>query len=419
MKCEGGSTNIGNVLSDWYLRRLIASNAQVILSGGKNCKKPSPILQHLKMFNIDPDHLKNINNNNNNRNNNSNKTDDKNTDTNTNSFSWENFCQSCIHNEKKRCRNPHSFVSNNGLDHAVYMIQYDMQNLLSNILYFIEIQKQQQEHKQQEQESFISSWFNKKKQIQKQQVSSSLSSLPSSSSWVTDFELDEVAIHVRVGDILHYNSSAYGLIPNHVYDKYIPSNAKSIGIITQPFDLIRGISGNFGINNTNDAIKNEAIITSLQHHLKQLHPNATISIRNSSNEPMDVVYARLIGAKRVLFCGTSSFCLVAALGRKTAAVASSTSTSTTTTSDSSDINQNQNNNINNSTQFLQKTYIVKSGLYGTREGTLRKKNNDGDNSWLNLVPHIDYVKESIITSKEILNKTIEEIMKLIENPIAM
>ncbi|OEU10788.1 hypothetical protein FRACYDRAFT_246656 [Fragilariopsis cylindrus CCMP1102] len=360
---EERGSSIGNTLTDWYLTRLIASNAQIIVSGGKNCiphpkdirnkiyhkkkkkrrrrrrrkllysnnndndnntataptttttaaqyyGKISPIFQHLKMRNIDPDHLKDIKNHN--------------TDTNTNTsnnFSWENAY--------------------------------------------------------------------------------------------------EVAIHVRIGDLLHVNNGAYGLIPNYVYDKYIPNNTKIIGIITQPFDLLRGISKEkWGNNITNDAINNEAIVTSLQHHRKRLHPNATVSIHNSSNEPMDVVYARLIGAKKVLFCGTSSFCLVAALGRRrrTAAVASS---STSTTSDSSDKNQNQNNNNNKSTQFLYKTYIVQSRVYGGLENNGRnKKNNDGDNSWLNLVQHIDYVKEPILLSKEVFNKTTEEIIQLIENPIA-
>ena len=145
----------------------------------------------------------------------------------------------------------------------------------------------------------------------------------------------------------------------------------------------------------NDAHLNESIVRSLQRHLQRIFPNSTkVTIRNDKSEPMDVVYARMIGASKAMFCGPSSFCLIAALGRlppipttktKTTAAATATTTGATISSN---------------------TYVMQGPLLG------------GSPNWMDRVerrhPHIRYVNEPILRSTLIYKKNETEILRLIE-----
>ncbi|KAL3920111.1 MAG: hypothetical protein SGILL_003425 [Bacillariaceae sp.] len=178
-------------------------------------------------------------------------------------FSQETFCKSCFEPtqlEGNPCIYPHEGKRiRSGLYHIIPTIQKDMTSLLNGVL----------------------------------------SEKP--------FELDEVAIHVRLGDIMLSSNDLYGLLPFQSYVKYIPPDSKSIGIVTAPFDQQR-------TGSNNNPTLNEAVVSSLQEYLTKRFPNANVTVRNSKEDTVDVVYGRLLGAK-TLFCGPSTFCLIPALGR--------------------------------------------------------------------------------------------------------
>jgi hypothetical protein len=122
--------------------------------------------------------------------------------------------------------------------------------------------------------------------------------------------LDEVSIHVRTGDIARQKHDLYGLVPFHVYPKYIPAPVKTIGIVTAPFNQKR--DGGHG-----DADLNQAVIEAAQEYLQKAFPKARISIRDDDHESMNVTYARMIKANVTIY-GPSTFCLfpaIACLGK--------------------------------------------------------------------------------------------------------
>ena len=117
---------------------------------------------------------------------------------------------------------------------------------------------------------------------------------------------DDVAIHIRIGDIARQDHRLYGLVPYESYASLIPRTAKSIGIITAPFKQERSGWG------PGDVELNKGIVLATRDYIQRRFPNATVSIRNDPSEGMDVAYTRMILAKRAI-CGPSTFCLFPAL----------------------------------------------------------------------------------------------------------
>ena len=120
--------------------------------------------------------------------------------------------------------------------------------------------------------------------------------------------IDEVAIHLRCGDILNPNSISrndknYGLIQFQAYRKRIPPTVNSIGIVTAPFDEENRRKQDHG-----SGLLCQTLVQKLVDYLHTHFPSTAIHIRNDPSESIPEVVSRLILAKHN-FCVRSTFCL--------------------------------------------------------------------------------------------------------------
>ena len=120
--------------------------------------------------------------------------------------------------------------------------------------------------------------------------------------------VDEVAIHLRCGDIISKNISPkdknYGLVKFQAYRKRIPSTIKSIGIVTAPFAEKNRRKQDHGSGTIC-----QTLVLRLVDYLQTHFPNTEVRVRNDPNESIPEVVSRLILAK-YNFCVRSTFCLL-------------------------------------------------------------------------------------------------------------
>mmetsp|Transcript_14334 Transcript_14334/g.36003 ORF Transcript_14334/g.36003 Transcript_14334/m.36003 type:complete len:454 (-) Transcript_14334:82-1443(-) len=120
--------------------------------------------------------------------------------------------------------------------------------------------------------------------------------------------IDEVAIHLRCGDIISKKMSSkdknYGLVQFQAYRKSIPPSVESIGIVTAPFSDENRRKQDVGSGEIC-----RTLVFELVDYLESQFPKAEVRVRNSPNESIPEVVSRLILAKHN-FCVRSTFCLL-------------------------------------------------------------------------------------------------------------
>ena len=124
-------------------------------------------------------------------------------------------------------------------------------------------------------------------------------------------ELDDVILHFRCGDLINSDHRSFGFMSFHSFSRHISSQARSIGIVTQPF-------------NGNDAQMRpleqkeinmdrcRRLVTLFVQHLTERFPQARITIRNDANETIALTFARMIMANQTI-TAISTFSVVPAL----------------------------------------------------------------------------------------------------------
>jgi hypothetical protein len=118
----------------------------------------------------------------------------------------------------------------------------------------------------------------------------------------TGIEIDDVAIHFRCGDLLEEKHGPdYGYAPFTSLARFISEEARSIGIITQPFQ------GQVRKNDRKDTGRCAILVGALQSFLQQAFPRATVTIQNSPTETITLAFTRLIMANQSIAAGTSTF----------------------------------------------------------------------------------------------------------------
>jgi hypothetical protein len=126
---------------------------------------------------------------------------------------------------------------------------------------------------------------------------------------IPNVTLDDVVIHFRCGDVMGgAKRDDFGMIKFSEYKKWISKDARSIGILTQPFEKER--------NRGKDAGKVEGCRRAtylLVDCLQTFLPNATISIHNGPTETLPLAYARLAMANQS-FTSLSSFGIFPVIG---------------------------------------------------------------------------------------------------------
>lgn len=121
--------------------------------------------------------------------------------------------------------------------------------------------------------------------------------------------LDDVAIHFRCGDVMGgARRSDFGMIKFSEYLKWISPEARSIGIMTQPFDASRNRRVDRGrVSSCRNATF--LLVDTLRQHL----PQTRITIHNGPNETLPLAYARLAMANQS-FTSLSSFGIFPVIG---------------------------------------------------------------------------------------------------------
>ena len=131
------------------------------------------------------------------------------------------------------------------------------------------------------------------------------------------FEPDDAVIHVRLGDSLRGQHDEFiGLLPHKAYGALIAEaekekgEMKSISIVTQPFEVkfLRHFDRNATLIHTSELVARD-----LRDYLRNRFPGAIVKIDNSAETSMKS-FARLIRAKKVAICGSSTFCTMPVLG---------------------------------------------------------------------------------------------------------
>ncbi|KAL7477830.1 hypothetical protein ACHAW6_003622 [Cyclotella cf. meneghiniana] len=121
--------------------------------------------------------------------------------------------------------------------------------------------------------------------------------------------IDDVAIHLRCGDVMGgANRIDFGMMKFTEYKKWISKDARTVGIVTHPFESER--------NRPVDRRKvNECrtVTYHLVNYLQGFLPSAKISIHNGLNETLPLTYARLAMADQS-FTTLSSFGIFPVIG---------------------------------------------------------------------------------------------------------
>lgn len=138
--------------------------------------------------------------------------------------------------------------------------------------------------------------------------SSSSWSSPTGSSSLHGADLDDVAIHLRCGDILYAGGSNYGLLPFRSYVSRLGGTKNfngTIGIVTIPFNEPHRLRG----RDRRGAGPCRRIVAHLVRYLETHLPGAVghVTVRNGPGETSAVAMARLVMAKTATFCGPTTF----------------------------------------------------------------------------------------------------------------
>jgi hypothetical protein len=118
-------------------------------------------------------------------------------------------------------------------------------------------------------------------------------------------EIDDVAIHLRLGDVITGRVRNMGLLPFQAYLDIIPLNVSSIGIVTAP---------------TKPETTADIIVNGLRTFLADQYPKAKVAVRNSPNDNASMVHTRLVKARQVVICTASTYCLHPTLGSESVGV---------------------------------------------------------------------------------------------------
>jgi hypothetical protein len=134
------------------------------------------------------------------------------------------------------------------------------------------------------------------------------------------FEPDDAVIHLRLGDALRGKwDEGIGLLPHEGYSillkeaESLRGPIQSISIVTASFDkkYARSFDAKAILRERSAMVAYDFV-----RHLNELFPNATVTIHNGPDESSLKSYARLIRAKKVSICGSSTFCTLPVLANR-------------------------------------------------------------------------------------------------------
>jgi hypothetical protein len=136
-------------------------------------------------------------------------------------------------------------------------------------------------------------------------------------------ELDDAVIHFRCGDLMDSDHPNFAFLKFASYVQDISTEARSIGIITQPFAKVANdtvdtdtstndtSSGSLGQERWYDASSTtkdrcRTVVSALVDYIQERFPTSTVTIHNGPTETIALAYARMIMANQTV-AGISTF----------------------------------------------------------------------------------------------------------------
>lgn len=118
------------------------------------------------------------------------------------------------------------------------------------------------------------------------------------------FDLNDAVIHFRCGDLMASNHPSFGFMTFRGYVRHISPEARSIGILTQPFEQSAySRKEDAGVQTR---VRCRIVVSSLMEYIQARYPLATVQIHNDPNETIALTYSRMIMANQTIV-GISSF----------------------------------------------------------------------------------------------------------------
>jgi hypothetical protein len=116
--------------------------------------------------------------------------------------------------------------------------------------------------------------------------------------------LDDTIVHFRCGDLMASNHPRFGFLKFGAFAKYISSEARSIGIVTQPFDS--HAQSRAWDSNAVKRNRCRIVVLDFVKYLQDRFPHSRVHIHNSPNETIALTYARMVMANQTI-AGISTF----------------------------------------------------------------------------------------------------------------
>jgi hypothetical protein len=116
----------------------------------------------------------------------------------------------------------------------------------------------------------------------------------------SEFLLDDVVIHFRCGDLMESENPAYGIMKFSSYAYHISPEARSIGIVTQPFDDKDTIQTRIEDTKGMQRARSRTVVTSFVAYIRLRFPNARIQIHTGPKETIALAFARMVMANQTI-----------------------------------------------------------------------------------------------------------------------
>jgi hypothetical protein len=127
----------------------------------------------------------------------------------------------------------------------------------------------------------------------------------------SESDLDDAVLHFRCGDLMDSTNSFYAFMKFSGLTRHISPAAKSIGILTQPFeDSVAQERKADADSKKRDRCR--VVVHSLVEFIEERYPYSDVRLRNSVNDTIALTYARMIMANQTI-AGISSFGVIPAI----------------------------------------------------------------------------------------------------------
>jgi len=117
-------------------------------------------------------------------------------------------------------------------------------------------------------------------------------------------ELDDAILHFRCGDLMNSNHPRFAFLKFEGFARHISTDARSIGIVTQPFD--DGAQTRAWDSGAEKRSRCRIVVGAFVEYLEGRFPGANVRVYNSPTETIALTYARLVMANQTI-AGISTF----------------------------------------------------------------------------------------------------------------